>query len=41
AYEMGMCPMLWDANGHYNRLLGTFRDEQLLKNLQEIMAMER
>jgi len=40
-YEMDMCPMLWDASAHYNRLLGTFRDEQLLKNLQEIMETGR
>lgn len=40
-YEMNMCPMLWDASSHYNRLLGTFRDEQLLKNLQEIIKNGR
>ena len=41
SYRMGMCPMLWDAGGHFNRKTLRLEDPALGEGFRRILAMER
>ncbi len=36
AYQMGMCPMLWDPGSHFDRKTLQFNDSKLLEGFQKI-----
>jgi endoglucanase len=41
AYQMGMCPMLWDPGSHFNRRTLAFDDPDLLKGFQKLLTLKR
>jgi endoglucanase len=41
AYRLGMCPMLWDAGGHFNRRTLEFDDPELAKGYRKLSGEKR
>ncbi len=37
-YKAGMCPMLWDAGGYFDRRTLEFKDPEILLDLQKVMS---
>jgi endoglucanase len=39
AYDLGICPMLWDTGGYYDRTTCKFKDPELLKQMDAIAGV--